>query len=369
MIKTSPIINNLNNAKTGKKQQLFETIRDKIIVDMLSANLQPGDKYATEDELCRHLHASRNTVRKAMSELEKSGFLIRRQRVGVIVTEKACTGRLNAGVINKNLKVRSSSKLVLILPVWEDKVGNFFSNVVLRELSTANNGQQKYLVEVRPNDDPLDDISGDIRAILVVDPQQTAIPVLKQLQERRIEIIVIEPKFPLYMATNIRFDAYRAAYDAVKLFYDAGHRQIGLVNQDIIHDTFRQWLLGYLDAHRDLKLSIPSNALIQITAGTAQPRIDPRGISAWLSSYNGGIDAVAEVCRHCGLKVPQDVSLICGDDPGDVIVQSIGCKLTAVRPDYLALSKMLRQILNHETLAVAGSVLTSPMQWIRRDSA
>jgi DNA-binding LacI/PurR family transcriptional regulator len=109
--------------------------------------------------------------------------------------------------------------------------------------------------------------------------------------------------------------------------------------------------------------------LIQITVGTAQPRIDPRGISAWLSSYNGGIDAVAEVCRHCGLKVPQDVSLICGDDPGDVIVQSIGCKLTAVRPDYLALSKMLRQILNHETLAVAGSVLTSPMQWIRRDSA
>jgi hypothetical protein len=47
----------------------------------------------------------------------------------------------------------------------------------------------------------------------------------------------------------------------------------------------------------------------------------------------------------------------------------ISCKLTAVRPDYLALSKMPRQILNHETLSVAGSVLTSPMQWIRRDSA
>jgi len=46
-----------------------------------------------------------------------------------------------------------------------------------------------------------------------------------------------------------------------------------------------------------------------------------------------------------------------------------GCRLTAVRPDYVALSKMLRQILNREIPSVPGSVLTSPMQWIRRDSA
>lgn len=369
MIKTSPIINNLNNTSAGKKRRLFETVRDKIIIDMLSANLQPGDSYATEAELCNHLQASRNTVRKAMAELEHAGFLVRRQRVGSIVTEKACTGRLNAASFNKNSEPRLSSKLTLVLPVWENKTGNFFSNAVLRELSTAHDGQQKYLVEVRLADDPLNDISEDTRAILAVDPPETAIPALKQWHDRRIEIIVIEPKFPLYMATNIRFDAYHAAYDAVKLFHAAGHRQIGLINQDLHHDTFRQWLLGYLDALRDLKLSISPNALIQTATGVEQLQINPCGITAWLSSYNGGIEAVAEACRHCGLKIPQDVSMICGDDPGEVIVPSIGCKLTAVRPDYLALTKMLRQILNHETLAGTGNVLTSPMQWIRRDSA
>ena len=369
MIKTSPIINNLSNTTATKKRRLFETVRDKIIVDMLSANLQPGDSYATEGELCSHLKASRNTVRKAMAELEQAGFLVRRQRVGSIVTEKACTGRLNSIGFDKSAEPRSTSKLTLVLPVWENKTGNFFSNVVLRELSTAHDGQQKYLVEVRLADDPLVDISGDTRAILAVDPPQTAIPALKQLQERRIEIIAIEPKFPFFMATNIRFDAHQAAYDAVKQFYDAGHRQIGLINQDIYHDTFRQWLLGYLDAHRDLKLAIHPNALIQTVVGTAQPQINPLGITAWLSSYNGGVDELAKACSHCGLKIPQDVALVCGDDPGNVIIPSIGCRLTAVRPDYVALSKMLRQILNREIPSVPGNVLTSPMQWIRRDSA
>ncbi|MFA6104000.1 MAG: substrate-binding domain-containing protein [Victivallaceae bacterium] len=369
MIKTSPIINKLSNKTATKKRRLFETVRDKIIVDMLSANLQPGDNYATEEKLCQHLQASRNTVRKAMAELEQAGFLVRRQRVGAIVTEKACTGRLNAVSFDKSTEPRSTSKLTLVLPVWENKTGNFFSNVVLRELSTAHDGQQKYLVEVRLADDPLDDISGDTRAILAVDPPQTAIPALKQWHDRRVEIIAIEPKFPFFMAVNIRFDAYRAAYDAVKMFHDAGHHQIGLVNQDLYHDTFRQWLLGYLDAHRDLKLAIPSNALIQTAVGAGQPQINPCGITAWLSSYNGGVDEVAEACSHCGLKIPRDVALVCGDDPGNVIIPSIGCSLTAVRPDYVALSKMLRQILNHEIPTDAGSILTSPMQWIRRDSA
>lgn len=369
MVKTSPIINKLNNTTATKKRRLFETVRDRIIVDMLSANLQPGDSYATEGELCSHLKASRNTVRKAMAELEQAGFLVRRQRVGSIVTEKACTGRLSSVNFNTNSESGSAAKLALVLPVWEHHTGNFFSNVVLRELSTAHDGQQKYLVEVRLPDDPLNDISEDTRAILAVDPPQAAIPALKRWQDRRIEIIAIAPKFPLDMATNVRTDAYQAAYDAVKLFHDAGHRQIGLINQDLNHDTFRQWLLGYLDAHRDLKLSVQPNALIQVVSGIDQPRIDPRGITAWMSSFIGGVGDVAEACYHCGLKIPKDVALVCGDDPGEAIVQSIGCKLTVVRPDYLALCKMLRQILNREIQTVPGSVLTSPMQWIRRDSA
>ena len=94
MIKNTPIINNLNK-KPGKKRRLSEIVRDQIIADMLSANLQPGDSYATEDDLTQRFGVSRNTIRKAMAELESAGFLIRRQRVGAIATQKACTGRIS----------------------------------------------------------------------------------------------------------------------------------------------------------------------------------------------------------------------------------------------------------------------------------
>lgn len=83
---------NLNNTAARKKRRLFEIIRDKIIIDMLSGNLQPGDSYATKGDLCRRLQAGRNTIRKVTAELDQASFLERRQRVGAIVTEKACTG-------------------------------------------------------------------------------------------------------------------------------------------------------------------------------------------------------------------------------------------------------------------------------------
>jgi GntR family transcriptional regulator, arabinose operon transcriptional repressor len=362
----------MNNLKAmpGKKRRLSEMIRDQIIADMLSANLQPGDRYATEDELTQRFGVSRNTIRKAMSELEDAGFLVRRQRVGAIVTQKACTGRINIhSTQNTSTAVSTqASKIILVLPRWEAGTGNYFSNIVLRELSNTKDGQRKIIVEIRLFDDPLDDLNNDVQAILIVDPTQQMIPALAHWSQKGIKIIAIETQNPLYMAINIRFDIYQSAYDAVKLLYKQGHRRIGLINQDVSHNTFQQWLLGYLAAHQDLSLPVLPHAILQIMNKRANKTEKLNNISGWICSYNTGVDVIAQACHKQGLKIPDDVAIIGADDPGDIIVSSLGCSLTVVRPDYITLSKIVRQILDQDITAKNGALIDSPMKWIHRES-
>lgn len=163
---------------------MSEITRDQIIADMLSANLQPGDSYATEDILTQRFGVSRNTIRKAMAELEEAGFIIRRQRVGAIVTAKACTGRIDMPKSSGKEILARTSKIILVLPRWEANTGNYFSNIVLRELSSVREHQQRIIVEIRLFDDPLDDLTDDVQAILIVDPIQQMIPPLAYWEQK-----------------------------------------------------------------------------------------------------------------------------------------------------------------------------------------
>ena len=263
---------------------------------------------------------------------------------------------------------RQAFKVVLVLPRWEANTGNYFSNIVLRELSNAKEGQQRIVVEIRLFDDQLDDLTEDIQAILVVDPIQQMIPPLAHWSKKGVKIIAIEAKSSLYMAINIRCDIFKVAYDSVKLLYQQGHRHIGLVNQDIAHNTFQQWLLGYLAAHQDLNLSVLPHGILQVKNGQENVPRKLNGISAWVCSYGTGVDIIAQACHRQGLKIPDDVAIIGADDPGDVIVSSMGCKLTVVRPDYLSLSQTIRKLLDEEITASPGTVIDSPMKWIYRES-
>jgi len=70
-------------------------------------------------------------------------------------------------------------------------------------LSNTKNGQQRIIVEIRLFDDPLDDLSEDIQAIIIVDPVQQMLPPLAHWSGKGLKIIAIETQNPLYMAINI----------------------------------------------------------------------------------------------------------------------------------------------------------------------
>lgn len=55
----------------------------KILMDLISHELSPGDSLPSEAELCRQLGVSRSTVREVLRRLEARGLITTRQGVGI----------------------------------------------------------------------------------------------------------------------------------------------------------------------------------------------------------------------------------------------------------------------------------------------
>jgi len=70
----------------GSKEKLYVQIYSILIEKIESGEWPPGTQIPTEDELCRIYDVSKVTVREAIQELVREGYLKRRQGKGTFVT-------------------------------------------------------------------------------------------------------------------------------------------------------------------------------------------------------------------------------------------------------------------------------------------
>lgn len=67
---------------------LADRLRDELLEQISSSQLQPGEKLPSEGELAERFQVSRATVREAVRGLVEAGYVIRRRGSGSYVTER-----------------------------------------------------------------------------------------------------------------------------------------------------------------------------------------------------------------------------------------------------------------------------------------
>jgi GntR family transcriptional regulator len=70
------------------KSLLAERLRDELLEEITSAQMQPGTKLPTEGELATRFNVSRATVREAVTSLVEAGYVTRRRGSGSYVAER-----------------------------------------------------------------------------------------------------------------------------------------------------------------------------------------------------------------------------------------------------------------------------------------
>lgn len=366
-VQQSESIPNLSTNTSSKN--LHVRVREEILRDIIASGARPGERFGTETELAQQLNVCRNTVRKAMSQLENEGYISRRRRVGTIVGNKIST--LDVSNISNDSQAAHTEnqrqRMIVTLPCWDDSTEGFFSSKILRQLVSPE-FDPPLSVEIRHANDRLDPLLHRDVIILTINPLPEMILQLKQLSDQGTRIIAAVPRNIFPNMVNICADSRQAVCNAVKHFYAIGHKMVGIINGMQEHFDFRQRLAGYLDAHRELNIPIQPNALLQVTDMEREITPDVVHVSAWVCSYGAAVNKVHEECLKHGLSIPQDVSIVSLDDPIDEGIKTLGKGLSVIRPDFAATAAVVRDCIKNWQDTLRGKVVIIPMEKVERET-
>ncbi|NMA20370.1 MAG: GntR family transcriptional regulator, partial [Lentisphaerae bacterium] len=112
-----------------QSNKAYDTLAEKLRVDILAGRLKPGDAIQTETELAASFGISRNTVRKAVNILVGEGLLKKVQGSGTFVAQmdERMKGRESGGVQSRQILFLSMSSALseecgrsVFLPIFEN---------------------------------------------------------------------------------------------------------------------------------------------------------------------------------------------------------------------------------------------------------
>jgi len=352
-------------------QLLSTQVRDHILADLATLQAKSGHRYFTEAQLSAKYQVSRNTIRRAMGELESRGFLQRQRGRGSIILQ--IPGQSSAPTIHRSIAPTSSTdkrRLITILPEWDDSTEGFYAAHVIHAM-TSTEDLRPYALEIRHAHDPLDFANPSELTCLVIDPRGAMVHRLAALASAGARIVVATPSYPMPFAMNLCDDIRPAVNQAVHRFAQAGHRGVGIIVHDIEHNDYRLALHGYLDACRELGLSIHPRAIVRCFPGIKEPKPDefPVGdVRAWVCTFNSGVHLLADAARAHQLSVPQDLSIIGMDDPNDHYIGVLGREISVIRSDPAALARTIASCLNRWDDGLRGQAIALPMRYLDRQS-
>lgn len=310
----------------------YRALRDWLVENIDKGRFQYGDKLPSENMLCSKFSVSRQTVRKALDELEDVGAIERRKGSGSYVKKQMLKPKNNmVGVCMSFLdnyifpEVLSGIEGVLTEAGYGIDLG-FGHNRVENEA--------RFLERM---------IDSNV-AGLIVEGIKSALPnpnikYYKALTANKVPIVFVNNYYPDFPCTCVLMEDEKWTYDITNLLIAAGHKKIaGYFKFDDLQGHWRY--AGYIRAMMDAGLEVDENCIGWYdSSNTAHT---PQKMDMLEEDLVSSIDeCTALVCYNDfvakrligkldkkGRKVPDDISIVGFDNSVDAKIN--GNDLTSV---------------------------------------
>lgn len=315
----------------GKSQLKYMELVYWIENQITAKTFLPGQKLHSENELKNMFGVSRQTVRHAISVLEKDGLLIRKQGSGTYIADKKPVNLENRTIIS----VVTTYVDGYIFPKTIQGIENVLSeNGYYIQIAFTNNqnSREKMILE--------DILSRDEVAGVIMETTKSGIPnpnlsLYRELQKKGIPMIFINSFYPLLPIPHVSLNDTMAGRKVTEHLLEMGHRKIGgIFKLDDGQGHMRY--AGYMVAMQNIGLEIDDTCIVWID--TEDMKFLEKEKSVLLNRL-GGCTAVVcyndqvafdliEIFKEEGIMVPEDISIVGIDDSdlavlGDVAITSI----------------------------------------------
>lgn len=293
---------------------LVNWIKDKIE----SKELNPGEKLYSENELSTMFGMSRQTVRHAISELERENIVERRQGSGTYISnifqKQRIDNTMNIAVVTTYV---DDYIFPSIITGMEDVISK--EGYTLQIAFTHNRVEKEYSV-VR------NIIDRNMADGLIIEPTKSGIPSLNaelynEIINRGIPAVFFNSYYPEVDLPHVSLDDFQVGFQVAQYLIDAGHKDIaGIFKSDDRQGHLRY--SGYVNCLTKAGISIKDENILWIDTedlmhlSSEGKRVLRRlkGCSACLC-YNDQVASEVEViCSKQDIKIPEELSLISVDN-------------------------------------------------------
>lgn len=321
----------------------YQRIRRELETNIQNGRWTPGNRIPGEREIARQAGVSQMTVNRALQELVRSGWLVRRVGSGTFVRDRALERMLvKTLVFVAPFTAHPEEDVYLRTPFDAIRQGAAAEGYSL-VIAEVPEGGYNQVVERHPN-----------AAFLFAAPFEEHYGALRDLQQRGVPFVVMGASWPGAPFVCIDSDNAAGARLAVEYLIRLGHTRIAFVNGVENAANCRDRLEGYRQALREH--AIDTDDALVVTAesnwelgGKAHRdltglllRSEP--VTAILCAGYSITLGVYTLLQTLSLTVPADVSVIGFDDPRSA--EHLNPPLTTVRQPLAALGEQsVRRVL------------------------
>lgn len=320
---------------TDSKRPLYQQIFNDMMEGIRTGIWKDGERVPSEKELAEQYNVSRITSKKALVMLNDAGHIQRMPgkgsfvRKGVTGNPELAPGRTGTG--DRPLLIG------MILPDFDESSGTDLLKSV--EKTAADNGIFMIL-RLSYGDQSQEERSIDEVLLLGVDGiiimpvhGEYYAPKILRLVLDRFPVVFVDRHLRGLNAPFVGTDNLGAAKKATDYLLDIGHRRISFLTSPSSHTTtIEDRMEGFIKSHAEHVMAIDESLWLTDLTATLPGRNTPDNIQKdilsiqsllqnrpdvtclFAAEYNIALLAM-EAVKALGLNVPNDISLLCFDNP------------------------------------------------------
>lgn len=305
-------------------KRVYESLRDAIAQGAYPV----GERLPSEAELSKQFEVSPITVKRALEMLRTDGMIMRRPRIGTVVTSATPT-TTRAGA-----DPDTATRLIgCVLTSFDDTFGN---KIIEGVLAAAGAGTH---VIIKRSGGDLAEEDACIRAlvdagveglILLPSSSEYIPPAALELVTRRFPVVILDRLFDGIPVSAVCSDNLGGGRAATEHLLELGHQTVGFVSSASHVSSSDDRRSGYIHAHATNHLPLENRAELHSIGSTVpgstvtveedvlrlvefvQAHPDITGYVA--AEYNIAL-MLREACDRVGLRIPEDISIVCFDHP------------------------------------------------------
>ena len=328
---------------------LYEQIQNDIIQQIESGTLGDNQRIPSENELSRAYHVSRITATKALTELSLNGYIYRVQGKGSFVTAaKDRPFRAAEGSPEKPYQVG-----LLVPNAWDGHGLQLFKGIVqelpfprfLVHLLTANSTETEEYILQFFYQNHYDGI------LLFPNDFEFYSDTILQMHLKQYPFVLLDRIFQNLNCPYVTCQNQLGAEMAVNYLIQKGHTKIGFAAlisfQEQVTSLRHAGYVAAMNRH-GLQTRSYENVLQNVPlAGQyrLQDDIISGHITAVITSNGGCAVELLNLFHRLNIRVPEDVSLICFDNPD--MYRSPANFFTYIDQDSFNMGKAAGQIMRH----------------------